>query len=184
MPYSVKLRLSEVYLNYAEACNELGDVATALHYVNLIRSRAGIPEYKGLNAEDQTALDVRGKSRVELESYDKDFIRKVIYRERLIELAFESKHYFDVRRWGVADMEQGDGWIYPSYHQGGEGGDMLGFNVNNVGSSTEQSNQLNFYKRLKVQHRIYTKRMSFFPIPQMDINRDRNLVQNTGWTVE
>lgn len=184
VPYSVKLRLSEVYLNYAEACNELGDVATALHYVNLIRSRAGIPEYKGLNAEDQTALDVRGKSRVELESYDKDFIRKVIYRERLIELAFESKHYFDVRRWGVADMEQGDGWIYPSYHQGGEGGDMLGFNVNNVGSSTEQSNQLNFYKRLKVQHRIYTKRMSFFPIPQMDINRDRNLVQNTGWTVE
>lgn len=184
VPYSVKLRLSEVYLNYAEACNELGDVGTALHYVNLIRSRAGIPEYKGLNAEDQTEFDMRGKERVILESYDKDFVRKVIYRERLIELVFESKHYFDVRRWGVADMAQGDGWIYPSYHQGGEGGDMIGFNVDNKGSSEEQNNDLNFYKRLKVQHRIYTKRMSFFPIPQTDINRDRNLVQNTGWTVE
>ncbi len=183
-PYSVKLRLSEIYLNYAEACNELGDVATALHYVNLIRSRAGIPEYKGLAPEDQTALDARGSARIELESYDKDFIRKVIYRERTIELAFECKHYFDVRRWGVADMAQGDGWIYPAYHKGGEGGDMLGFNVNNAGTAQEQNSQLNFYKRLKVQHRIYTKRMTFFPIPQEEINRNRQLVQNAGWNVE
>lgn len=180
-PYSVKLRLGEIYLNYAEACNELGDVATAIHYVNLIRSRAGIPEYKGLNAEDMTALDARGATRITLSSYDKDFVRKVIYRERLIELSYECKHYFDVRRWGVADMAKGDGWVYPSYHEGGEGGDMIGFNVNNVGTPEEQNNQLNFYKRLKVQHRIYTKRMTFFPIPQQEINRDRKLVQNAGW---
>ena len=81
-------------------------------------------------------------------------------------------------------MAQGDGWIYPSYHKGGEGGDMIGFNVDNAGSTAEQTNQLNFYKRLKVQHRIYTKRMSFFPIPQLDINRNRQLVQTTGWTVD
>lgn len=182
IPYSIRLRLGEVYLNYAEACNELGDITTALEYVNLIRSRAGIPEYK-VNPS-QTDKGARGDDRVELESYTKEFVRKVIYRERLIELAFESKHYFDVRRWDVADMAQGDGWIYPSYHQGGEGGDMIGFNVDNAGSTAEQTNQLNFYKRLKVQHRIYTKRMSFFPIPQLDINRNRQLVQTTGWTVD
>lgn len=26
-------------------------------------------------------------------------------------------------------MATGDGWIYPSWHNGGEGGDMVGFDV-------------------------------------------------------
>lgn len=184
-PYAVMMRLSEIYLNYAEASNECGDQATALHYVNLIRSRAGIAEYKGLSPADQTVKDARGQQRIELPSYDQDMVRKVIYRERLIELSFESKHYFDVRRWGVADMAQGDGWIYPSYHKGGEGGEMIGFNVNNLGTTEEQNNTLNFYKRVVWQKRIFTKRMNLFPIPQAEINRDRNIVQNVGWeTVE
>ena len=182
---AVMLRLGEVYLNYAEACAQLGENKEALKYVNLIRSRAGINEY-ALNRTEEGTKDARNKGKIyvgDLE-HDQELLLKVIYRERLIELSYESKHYFDVRRWGVADMAEGDGWVYPTWHKGGEGGDMIGFNVNNEGSDAEKANSLNFYKRVKTQHRIFTKRMSLFPIPQEEVNRDKQIVQNEGWTAE
>lgn len=182
---AVMLRLGEVYLNYAEACAQLGENKEALKYVNLIRSRAGINEY-ALNRAEEGTKDARNKGKIyvgDLE-HDQELLLKVIYRERLIELSYESKHYFDVRRWGVADMAEGDGWVYPTWHKGGEGGDMIGFNVNNEGSDAEKANSLNFYKRVKTQHRIFTKRMSLFPIPQEEVNRDKQIVQNEGWTAE
>ena len=182
---AVMLRLGEVYLNYAEACAQLGENKEALKYVNLIRSRAGINEY-ALNRTEEGTKDARNKNKIYVGELDKDqeLLLKVIYRERLIELSYESKHYFDVRRWGVADMAEGDGWVYPTWHKGGEGGDMIGFNVNNEGSDAEKANSLNFYKRVKTQHRIFTKRMSLFPIPQEEVNRDKQIVQNEGWTAE
>lgn len=182
---AVMLRLGEVYLNYAEACAQLGENKEALKYVNLIRSRAGINEY-ALNRAEEGTKDARNKSKIyvgDLE-HDQELLLKVIYRERLIELSYESKHYFDVRRWGVADMAEGDGWVYPTWHKGGEGGDMIGFNVNNEGSDADKANALNFYKRVKAQHRIFTKRMSLFPIPQEEVNRDKQIVQNEGWAAE
>lgn len=182
---AVMLRLGEVYLNYAEACAQLGENKEALKYVNLIRSRAGINEY-ALNRAEEGTKDARNKSKIyvgDLE-HNQELLLKVIYRERLIELSYESKHYFDVRRWGVADMAEGDGWVYPTWHKGGEGGDMIGFNVNNEGSDADKANALNFYKRVKAQHRIFTKRMSLFPIPQEEVNRDKQIVQNEGWTAE
>lgn len=182
---AVLLRLGEVYLNYAEASCELGDLGTAIHYVNLIRSRAGVPEYLGLLPEDMTAKDKRGKARIDLGTLTQDLVRKVVYRERIIELSFENKYYFDVRRWGVADMAQGDGWVYPTWHKGGEGGEIVGFNVNNSGTSEEQTKtDLNFYKRVVSQKRVFTKRMSFLPIPQEEVNRDKQIVQNEGWATE
>ena len=182
---AVMLRLGEVYLNYAEACAQLGESKEALKYVNLIRSRAGINEY-ALNRAEEGTKDARNKGKIyvgDLE-HNQELLLKVIYRERLIELSYESKHYFDVRRWGVADMAEGDGWVYPTWHKGGEGGDMIGFNVNNEGSDAEKANSLNFYKRVKTQHRIFTKRMSLFPIPQEEVNRDKQIVQNEGWAAE
>lgn len=182
---AVMLRLGEVYLNYAEACAQLGENKEALKYVNLIRSRAGINEY-ALNRAEEGTKDARNKSKIyvgDLEN-NQELLLKVIYRERLIELSYESKHYFDVRRWGVADMAEGDGWVYPTWHKGGEGGDMIGFNVNNEGSDADKANALNFYKRVKTQHRIFTKRMSLFPIPQEEVNRDKQIVQNEGWAAE
>ena len=183
------LRLGEVYLNYAEACAELGELGEAMHYVNLIRQRAGVCEYVGINAEDRTATDAWGKPRIDLGDLNQELVLKVVYRERLLELAYENKHYFDVRRWGVGEGKwrdgtvMDDGWIYPAYHHGGEGGDFTGFNVMNAGVTDENQN-VNFYKRLTQDHRIYEKRMSLFPIPQDEVNRDPQIVQNTGWASE
>ena len=149
-----------------------------------IRSRAGIAQY-GLNAGD-TGKDIRKQDKVILPAYDQETVLKAIYRERILELAYENKHYFDVRRWSVADgtwrggAEMTDGWIYPAYHKGGEGGAMTGFNINNVGQTDENKN-VNFYKRVKQQERVFTKRMSFLPIPQQEVNRNKQCVQNREW---
>ena len=181
---SCEYRLGEVYLDYAEACAELGEIEEALKYVNQIRSRAGVAQY-GLNAGD-AGKDIRNLNKIILPSYDKTTVLKAIYRERIIELAYENKHYYDVRRWSVADgtwrggEAMTDGWIYPAYHTGGEGGSMTGFNINNVGQTNENKN-VNFYKRIKQQERVFTKRMSLLPIPQQEVNRNKRCIQNTGW---
>jgi hypothetical protein len=91
-PYStsqwIVFRLSEFYLNYAEASAQLGNIAEGLKYLNLIRERAGMP--------DQTA------------SGSADLLTK-IQHERRIELCFEGHRYFDIRRWGMAETGSKNG---------------------------------------------------------------------------
>lgn len=79
------MRLGEIYLNYAEACIELGQDAEAKTYLNMLRQRAGMPDI----TESGTAL--RDRLRV----------------ERRIELVFEQHRYFDVRRWMIAPAALG-----------------------------------------------------------------------------
>ncbi|TLX71370.1 RagB/SusD family nutrient uptake outer membrane protein [Labilibacter sediminis] len=83
----VLFRYAEVLLNYAEAMNEAygGPEAagphgmTALQAVNLVRLRAGMPEFPAGMSQD----DFRAKLR----------------NERRVELAFEDHRFWDVRRW-------------------------------------------------------------------------------------
>lgn len=178
-PYNIYIRLTEIYLNYAEACAELGEYQEAINTINIIRFRAGVAEY-GLNGD--ATLGLRGEQRIPIDNSD---VLSAVRRERLIELAYENHHYFDVRRWGVAGMEQGDGWIYPTWHRGGEGGQMLGFDVFvNMKSTNPDDNPLYFYKKKTWETRIYSERTRLFPIPQNEINVNPLIVQNTGWTVE
>jgi hypothetical protein len=90
-PYSpaqwIVFRLSEIYLNYAEAEAELGQTATALTYLNKIRERAGMPDVTSAGGTD--------------------LIQKIM-QERRIELCFEGHRFFDLRRWGIADQGNGD----------------------------------------------------------------------------
>jgi SusD family. len=80
-------RLGEQYLNYAEALNEAeGPVADVYKYVNLIRTRAGMPNLPtGLNQDE---------------------MRERIRHERRIELAFETHRYFDTHRWRISEITQ------------------------------------------------------------------------------
>ena len=192
--YFVVYRLAEVYLNYAECCAELGDFETAIEYVNKVRARAGIAEYKTSPTDNHVqARAGQGHAAefplIQLPAYDQKTVLKAIYRETILELAYEAKHYFNVRRWGVADgkwrhqEEMTDGWLYPTWHKGGEGGVMKAFNVQNKDYSADYSN-VNFYKRLDFDTRIYNDRNAFFPIPEEEVKRNYNMVQNWGWTVE
>lgn len=92
----IYFRLAEIYLNYAEALNELGfdDNRTEIYtYINLIRERAGIPTY-GFNSNQ-----IQVNSQAEM--------RELIRKERRVELAFESHRYFDCKRWLISDKTDG-----------------------------------------------------------------------------
>lgn len=83
----VVFRLSEIYLNYAEACAELGETGEAQTYLNKIRTqKAGMPEIIATGEE---------------------LVQK-IRQERRIELCFEGHRYFDIRRWNIAEIGSED----------------------------------------------------------------------------
>ncbi len=83
--YSTVLRLAEQYLIRAEARANQGKFSDAISDLDLIRSRAGLPEYSG-------PLD------------DKDSILTSIYHERQVEFFTEWGHrWFDLIRTGKAN---------------------------------------------------------------------------------
>ena len=79
-------RLAEMYLNYAEAMNEVdGPTTPVREAVNLVRARSGVIELP-----------------VELTG-DKKSMRTRIQRERAIELCFEEHRWWDARRWSTGE---------------------------------------------------------------------------------
>ena len=101
-----------------------------------------------------------------------------IRRERMVELCFESARFFDVRRWKIANGEsdvngQGDGWVYPSYHTGGEGGDLHGLNY--------RSDPPEFFQKVTMQTRVFEPRHYLMPIPDAEVRRNPLMVQNNDW---
>jgi len=77
----IRYRYAEVLLNAAEAAFELNDKATAVGYINQVRSRAGLP------ALTETTL-----------TFDR------IVHERRVELAFEGHTLYDMKRWRLAHI--------------------------------------------------------------------------------
>ena len=79
------IRYAEVLLNYAEACIELGQDAEARTYINMVRTRAGLPGV----TESGAALRTRYRN------------------ERRIELFYEGQRFDDVRRWVIGPAAYG-----------------------------------------------------------------------------
>lgn len=89
---------------------------------------------------------------------DTESILELIRKEKRVELSFENCRYFDVRRWGLATK-----YFNKPVH---------GMNVNADGEK--------FFKRTEIVKRHFD-RQYFFPIPQSEIDIDKNLVQNKGF---
>lgn len=91
-----ELRLSELYLLYAEALNEADQRDEAIVWIDKIRERAGL---KGVE-ESWTKYSIKPtKFRT------KEGLREIIQRERTIELMFEGHRFWDLRRWKTAPNE-------------------------------------------------------------------------------
>ncbi|HEX8462890.1 MAG TPA: RagB/SusD family nutrient uptake outer membrane protein [Segetibacter sp.] len=81
----ILIRYADVLLMYAEAQNEAaGPDATVYTALNLIRKRAGMPDF--------------------VPGLTKDEMRKEIRHERRVELAGEGLYYYDVLRWRTAEQ--------------------------------------------------------------------------------
>lgn len=143
-PYSscqwVASRLSEIYLNYAEAEAELGNSNLALTYVNKIRQRVGMPDISGSGAA----------------------LINSIRHERRIELCFEGHRYFDIRRWGMADIGSKD---------------ALGITI----TPTSSANTAFTYKVITTQKRVWLPAFYYYPIPRKELQINTALKQNPGY---
>ncbi len=153
-PYPI-IRLSDLYLMYAEAYNEYhGPGAPAYDYLNKVRATSGL---KPIEQVWSDANIVRTPDK----HLTKEGLRDIIQRERLIELSFEGHRYFDILRWKQADryfLSPVRGW-------------------NTTGVDPEQ-----FYVLTTLQPRRWqTPRDYLMPIPIWDLNRNPNLTQNPGW---
>ena len=88
------LRYADVLLMHAEASMELGDDASAISSLNLVRNRAGLGDYDAnaavISTYKETSLLGHGP------------LKASIYHERRVELGLESDRFYDLVRWGDA----------------------------------------------------------------------------------
>ena len=141
------IRLAELYLNYAEACVECNNLDDAKIYLNLVRERAGIPtvekSWEGIAALDQNKM------------------RQIVRQERQIELYLENHNFYDIRRWGEAEI--------------------LGEKP--MGLSVEETDLKLFAQPKEVDvNRNFILAHYLMPLPISEINKNPNLVQNPGYS--
>lgn len=87
-----KIRLAELYLNYAEALIEYGqDLQEAKEYIDRVRARAGIPSI------DDAWAAIGGAD-------DQATLRSIVRQERTIEFYLENHRFWDLRRWMTAEQ--------------------------------------------------------------------------------
>ena len=150
-----EMRLTDLYLLYAEALNEKDDVNNrelAISYLDQIRARAGL---KGIKESWDTYSKYPNRYKTQ------EGLREIIQRERAIELMFEGSRFWDLRRWKTANKvlnEKIHGWNFE-----GE-------------TPAEYYSQRTLYTLKFIAPRDY-----FWPIHQNDLVVNPKLVQNPGW---
>jgi len=86
-------------------------------------------------------------------------MREIIQQERLIELAFEGKRFWDLRRWKLA---------YTYFNQAAKGWNTEGTGVD-------------FYIPKVLWTYTFGTKNYLWPIPEITLRADQNLVQNPYW---
>lgn len=162
-------RLAEQYLNCAEAWNEYLDRPDDKVYsaINAVRNRVGMPSLP-ITEEDKTQAGMR----------------KRIRNERRVELFYENHRFYDVRRWMIAKKVDGSNVTgmnsLPVMDELEKAAQASGLNLS-VPSESKQVGLSVFYKRSKLMKRVFEDKHYLFPIPQTEIDKNKNLVQNHGW---
>lgn len=142
------IRYAGILLDLAEAANETGNTALAMEQLKAIRERAGIEP----GPDGQYGLPANP---------DKDEARKLIHRERFIELAFEGKRFWDLKRWKAFSL------IKDQY--------MHGMEITKDGDDF-------IYNRIQLRkHAGFQDKLYLLPFPQDEIAIDRGILQNPGW---
>jgi hypothetical protein len=156
-------RLSELYLNYAEAVNEAygptgtapGSSMTAVAAINIIRTKSSMPNVRAVYTAS------------------KDAFRPRIKNERNIELSFEGQHYYDdIRRW--MDLpEVMSGKIMAMIPQVTT--DRVNYPTGYKYERTELENNQG------IRQPSYRAGMYYLPFLNSDVLKMKNFVPNPAW---
>jgi hypothetical protein len=93
------IRFADVLLMAAEAEIEVGSLAKAQEYINRVRARASNPEGFVEDAPANYLINI-----YTMPFADQVTARKAVQFERRLELAMEGHRFFDLVRWGIADV--------------------------------------------------------------------------------
>ena len=147
------IRLADLYLYYAEALNEVKDQpdSEVYEYIDYVRQRAGL---KGVVESWEE------HSMYPLKPTTKEGFREIVHRERMIELSFESKRFWDLRRWKEATS------VVPGLIQAW-----------NVDATDENE----YYRVMTIDNIEFRTRDYLWPIKDYAIRVNGNLVQNPNW---
>lgn len=145
--YPVYIRYTEIFLAYAEAANEAfgptgkGELGySAYDVIKALHDRAGV-----------------GNDYLDSIQGDQEKMRELIRNERRIELCFENKRFWDMRRWKLDLTETAKGM------------------------KIDQTGGVLKYTVIDVEPRNYTDHMYYGPIPETEVLKWSNLDQNKGW---
>ncbi|MES2376066.1 MAG: RagB/SusD family nutrient uptake outer membrane protein [Bacteroidota bacterium] len=145
------IRLADMYLLYAETLNETNNQGEALTWINKVRARAGVP-----TVQDAWTNFSTNPSKFTTQAG----LRTIIHQERGIELSFEGQRFWDIRRWKEAIKELN--------------GPVKGWDILQVDAA-------NYYRPLVLFSQTYQQRDYLWPIKELDLIVNKNLVQNPGW---
>lgn len=155
--------LSVVYLQYAEAAAELGNITQSDldKSINKLRTRAGLPNLNVNVGFDDPANNM-GVSSLIWE----------IRRERRVELMFDNwNRYWDLIRWHQLDKL--DSSVYTNILTGANiANDIYNNNIERFGDYIDAT---------KGKVRTFNKKHYWYPIPSGQIDLNPNLGQNEGW---
>jgi hypothetical protein len=179
----VYLSLDEMYLMYAEALAQTGDLTGAIAQVDIVRSRVGLAGLAAKNA----ALNL---------TTDKDNLINEILRERACELGMSNNHYYDMIRYKRTD------WIVKPLHglvtyrlmQNSKGQwvrnyePWMGTHKDNGIAEPYRFEYETFqlFNRERQQwgkdpNSTEIKKWLLFPLPVTEVNKGYGLIQNPGW---
>ncbi len=157
-----RIRYTEIFLAYAEAANDAwgpkvdgANVGfTAYDVIKAIRERAGL-------ATDAIGMPLpEGDAYLEECAADQSKMTNLIRNERRLELCFENKRFWDLRRW------------------------MLPLNETVRGMQIDRNDDTNelTYSIIDVEERKYDGSYQCYgPIPKGEVLKWSNLKQNKGW---
>lgn len=147
------IRMTELYLNYAEILIELGgedNLNTAKEYIDEVRTRAGIP----------TIDEAWKKAKNPAKANTQEGLREIVRHERQIEFYLENQRFWDLRRWKQAEI--------------------LGEKVKGLNIYGKTEEEFFHIEELKVI-RSFKQAQYLMPIPQTEINKCPQWVQNPGY---
>ena len=157
-----RIRYTEIFLAYAEAANDAwgpkedrGGVGfTAYDVIKAIRERAGL-------ATDEIGMPLpQGDEYLEECAKDQAKMRELIRNERRIELCFENKRFWDLRRWQMPLNET-----------------VRGMKIDRDKETLELT-----YTIEDVEERKYDNSYQLYgPIPKSEVLKWDKLMQNKGW---
>lgn len=169
----IEIRLAEVMLNLAECANAVGKPEQAYEMLFALRKRAGIAagtdNFYGLK-----------------QGMSKDELFEAIVTERQIELAFEAKRYWDLRRWRMFSRLNGTvrnglkinltGISVDAFKTGVDNGTIVVTDANYGTYFTHEVVALDTKSTINYPDYYY-----FYGIPKTNIDKNPNLQQTKDW---